>query len=94
MAMPVTAINAGESRESILNKYQSSGFQCLDISQTINEDTFGSYTDLVLLEDSDKGHVCVRIDLTQRQIAVNKYVFVFDQNGRMKNFNQIPSILD
>lgn len=94
MAVSVTAVNAGESKESILNKYQSNGFQCLDISQTINEDTLKSYTDLVLLEDSDKVHVCVRMDMTQRQIAGNKYVFVFDKDGGMKTFNQIPSFLD
>mgnify|MGYP001828772434 FL=1 len=94
MAMFGTVAYAGGSKESVLNEYETHGFQCLVISQTINEDTIKAYTDLTALESSDKVHVCVRTDLDQRQITGNKYVFVFDQNDSMKTYNQIPSILD
>lgn len=94
MAMFGNLVNAGESKASVLSKYEEHGFECLDISQTINEDTLKSYTDLRSLENSDKVHVCVRIDLAQEQITGNKYVFVFDQKGNMKTYNQIASILD
>lgn len=89
-----TLVNASESKNSVLNKYESNGFECLNISDTVNEDTLKSYTDLNSLENTDRVHVCVRIDMTQNLIAGNKYVFVFDQEGVMKTHNQIASILD
>ena len=94
MTFTITVANAGDSKDSILNEYETHGFECLDISQTINEDTLKSYTDLAFLENSDNVHVCVRVDLAQMQFAGNKYVFVFDQDNNMKTYNQIASVLD
>ena len=94
IAMFGSVSGAGGSRESVLDEYEKHGFECLDISQTINEDTLKAYTDLKTRENSDKVHVCLRTDMTQRQITGNKYVFVFDQAGKMKTYNQIASILD
>ena len=34
-----TTANAAESNETILDEYTANGFECLDISQTVNEDT-------------------------------------------------------
>ena len=86
--------NAAESKASVLNQYESHGFQCLDISETINVDTLKSYTDLKSLDDSDDVHVCVRVDMEQNHFPGNKYVFVFDQNDNMKTYNQIASVID
>ena len=45
-----TTANAAESNDSILDEYTTNGFECLDISQTVNQDTLTSYTELSSLE--------------------------------------------
>lgn len=87
-------LQAEGSKASILNKYTSHGFECLDISQTINSDTMKEFADFDGLKMSDKVHVCIKTDMSQELIAGNKYVVVFDKDGGMKTENQVPSIFD
>jgi len=87
-------VTAAESKVAQLNKYENNGFQCLDISQTINKATMNDFTDFKNLEMSDKVHVCVKTDQSKEVIAGNKYVVVFDQEGVFKSENLVPSIFD
>lgn len=86
--------SAESSQETVLNKYKTNGFQCLNISQTINKDTMKDFANFDALEMTDIVHVCVKTDMSQEVISGNKYVVVFDENGGMKTENQVPSYFD
>lgn len=94
LALASVAVNAEASKDAVIELYESNGFTCMDISQTINEDTLKSYTDLGSLQQADMVNVCVKTDMNQAQISGNKFVFVFDQAGVLKTQNRIASVLD
>ena len=94
LAITSVTVNAEVSKAAVIELYETNGFVCMDISQTINEDTLKSYTDLTSLEQTDVVNVCVKTDMKQAQISGNKFVFVFDQAGVLKTQNRIASVLD